>query len=549
MLSVIILFAGLAPYALFLLLWHIIRRHLLAKHIGVLDVPLLQNSRRNDEKIPGTAVICGGSIAGLLTARVCHDHFERVLIVESEAWLASEEGRKIDGWNQKIQRSRIVQYTSLHACQCFLFDGLTKLFPGFEEECRRSDITVQPANSRFNLSGAMMRIPWSAFKSGLPKTMYLTRAGYETLLRRLVLDRGNYPNIEFMTGTVIDVRADPMDPSRLSKVLVRMESGMREFEAALVADCTGPARAGMKWLERNGYGYSATYPAGKLPLDKLKLSFDQKLRYSSMLFRITPAFHDRLPLPAHLKDTKPIYTFLEDDIDKGRRLFVLMRPDGNQIMVFAGYHDGDIRPQPRTLAEIKLFVQNLTIVEDIPGWVFEIMDMLEEIEDSAVVSILKVAPTSYIRYHQATNLPSNWIALGDSAMTLNPLFGEGCTKAFRSALALHKVLRTSLTTSGNTLPSYFSTKFFAEQFDKTDWCWQNTRIMDYGIPMTEPLPGESLSSGAYLRWYITRLQRLSIIDDDAAWVMYNSSMGLGSAIDAFYPRLALKILWRACVGF
>jgi hypothetical protein len=54
------------------------------------------------------------SVAGLLTARVCHDHFERVLIVEAEAWVASEEGRKMDGWNQKLVRSRVAQYASLH---------------------------------------------------------------------------------------------------------------------------------------------------------------------------------------------------------------------------------------------------------------------------------------------------------------------------------------------------------------------------------------------------------------------------------------------------
>ncbi|KAJ6623829.1 hypothetical protein B0H10DRAFT_1943615 [Mycena sp. CBHHK59/15] len=171
----------------------------------------------------------------------------------------------------------------------------------------------------------------------------------------------------------------------------------------------------------------------------------------------------------------------------------------------------------RNLRNLRNFIAGSyasTPVEDIPGWVFGIMDMLEELEDSATVSILKV---------------------------VNPLFGEGCTKAFRCALVLHKVLRQALTTSGNTLPSDFSTKFFAEQFDKTDWSWQNTRLM-------EPAQGENLSAGAYLRWYITKLQRLAITDDDAAWVMYNSIGSLGSPIDAFYPRLVLKILWRACVG-
>ncbi|KAJ6530365.1 hypothetical protein DFH09DRAFT_934243 [Mycena vulgaris] len=536
-----------AAYSVLLLAWHLLRRHLLAKNTGLRDLPLLQKSRAADKKIPGTVVICGGSISGLLAARVCHDHFERVLIVEPELWVASEEGRKIDGWDQKLQRSRVMQYTSLHACQCFLLAGLNSLFPAIEDECHRSNIKVVPSNPRFHLSGVPIRIPFSAFKSGLPKTMYLSRSGFETLLRRLVLDKDSYPNIQLITGTVTDIRPDPVDHSRLNTVVVRTESGVQEFAAALVADCTGPASAGLKWLKRNGYGYSAICPNGKLPLDQLKISFDQKLRYSSIMFRITPEFHDRLPIPADAKNTGPIYTFLEDGVEQGRVLFALTRPDGNQLLIFSGHH-GNILSQPKTLAEFKAFARGLNTAQAIPDWVFGILDMLDEVNDSAVASVLKIAPTFYVRYHQATNLPSNWIALGDSVMTLNPLFSEGCTKALRGALAIHNVLRAAVATSGNTLPSHFSTKFFAEQFDKIDLAWQNTRLIDYGVPTTEPVPGESLSSGKHLRWYITQLQHLALTDDDAALVVYNSAVGLASPVDAFNPNLVVKILWRACVG-
>ncbi|KAJ6617878.1 hypothetical protein B0H10DRAFT_2032034 [Mycena sp. CBHHK59/15] len=35
-------------------------------------------------KFPGTAIICGGSIAGIVTARICADHFQRVIIIDPE---------------------------------------------------------------------------------------------------------------------------------------------------------------------------------------------------------------------------------------------------------------------------------------------------------------------------------------------------------------------------------------------------------------------------------------------------------------------------------
>ncbi|KAJ7269901.1 hypothetical protein C8J57DRAFT_1323879 [Mycena rebaudengoi] len=537
-----ILLAVPAAYLVLLVSWHLLRRYLITKHTGLVDLPFLK-SRHPDKKIPGTAVICGGSIAGLLTARVCHDHFEHVLVVEPEAWVASEEGRKIDGWNQKLLRSRVVQYTSLHACQSFLFAGLKSLFPNIEDECQLSTIRVLPSNARFNISGVLLRIPFSSYKSKLPKTMYLSRSGFETLLRRLVISA--CPHMELTTGTVTDIIPDPADHSRLSTVVVRTASGLQEFTAALVADCTGPARAGMKWLGRHGYGYSDSYPAGKLPLDQLNVSFDQKLRYSSMMFRINQSWLDRMPLPPDIKNDGPMYTFIEDGVEQGRVLFALTRPDGDTFLAFVGQHENSRSP-PKNLAELKAFVEGLNAVQRIPDWVFEVLDMLKEVNDSVAVANIKLAPTSYVQYHRATNLPSNWVALGDSVMTLNPLFSEGCTKAFKGALSLHNVLRAA--SGNNVLPSNFSTKFFAEHFDKTDLMWQNTRLMDYGVPTTEPIPGESLSSGAYLRWYISQLQHLAVTDEDAALVVYNSAVGFGSPIDAFNPNIVMKILWRTFFG-
>ncbi|KIJ23543.1 hypothetical protein M422DRAFT_127460, partial [Sphaerobolus stellatus SS14] len=66
-----------------------IRRALVRRLTVLEDLPLLRKTRDLPQRIKGTAVICGGSISGLLTARICSDHFEKVLIVEPEDWLLS----------------------------------------------------------------------------------------------------------------------------------------------------------------------------------------------------------------------------------------------------------------------------------------------------------------------------------------------------------------------------------------------------------------------------------------------------------------------------
>lgn len=54
------------------------------------------------------------SVGGLFAARVCSDHFERVVIIEPESWLMTEDARRPDSWNQENKRARVMQYNSLH---------------------------------------------------------------------------------------------------------------------------------------------------------------------------------------------------------------------------------------------------------------------------------------------------------------------------------------------------------------------------------------------------------------------------------------------------
>ena len=134
------LFAGFAGIAIYKYVKASLKSYLV-EHTTVLnDLPVLGTPRRG-KKLPGTAVICGGSyafasflnwkradgnplcsLAGLLAARICSDHFEDVLIIEPEAWLAGEEGAEliydengVPRTSQQSSRTRIVQYNSVNS--------------------------------------------------------------------------------------------------------------------------------------------------------------------------------------------------------------------------------------------------------------------------------------------------------------------------------------------------------------------------------------------------------------------------------------------------
>jgi hypothetical protein len=96
---------------------------------------------------------------------------------------------------------------------------------------------------------------------------------------------------------------------------------------------------------------------------------------------------------------------------------------------------------PRDLEGVKQFTRDLVLETPIPDWFYQLLDLLAEVEDSMTLSAVRVgkassstfeskldlhlliAPATYIRYHQAPNLPKNWVAIGDSVMSVNPVYG------------------------------------------------------------------------------------------------------------------------------
>lgn len=118
---------------------------LAVRHLTVVnDLSLLGRCREPGDRLKGTAVICGGryalvrqstvyndllwrySIAGLLAARVCADHFEDVLVLDPDndglverALAAVPQGidGNADSRMGSAPRARVMQNRMIHATQ------------------------------------------------------------------------------------------------------------------------------------------------------------------------------------------------------------------------------------------------------------------------------------------------------------------------------------------------------------------------------------------------------------------------------------------------
>ncbi|KIY62757.1 hypothetical protein CYLTODRAFT_447021 [Cylindrobasidium torrendii FP15055 ss-10] len=533
------------------LMWESLRRRLIAKYTTWYDASRLGHKRPDSAKIPGTAIICGGSLGGLFAARVCSDHFERVVIIESEGWLATEDGRRKDSWNQKNKRARVMQYNALHGFQHGLYQILRQAFgPKLLEECAARDIQVGEADFKYRHWGIPVKDARSYFGGKLPTILWAGRRGLETLLRHLTLDKTSYPNIEQIVGTVTGLTTDASRAGYLKGVSYRdAEGGNHDMDATLVLDCSGSAQVGVKWLKRIG-----------LAQDLKKRTYDPKMQYITFEFTPSRELASQFPIPGGFdkEDGGIIINAPLASLD--RRYLAMCRIDGHRslwynslvlpmcllksfvVHICCGGWGSDI-VIPRNIDDIINYVHSLQTVQPLPEWIYQTLELLRECEDSVVSKHVFFPAPSWTQYHTCSDLPSNFVALGDAVARLNPLYGQGTISSFAGGVCINSLLDTSRTKA--SLPPHFSRDFFNMQADKTILKWDGPKTNDYAYATTIPEEGESLASGAFLRKYMAEILHLCTEDAYINFLfLKNVALMDAAPIDLFHPRVVYRVLRR-----
>ncbi|KIY70453.1 hypothetical protein CYLTODRAFT_442013 [Cylindrobasidium torrendii FP15055 ss-10] len=521
-------------------LWRALRSYLVAKYCCVDEIKNLGTQRPDGAKIRGTAVVCGGSYAGLFTARTLHDHFERVILIEPEEWLLGKDARRVHSWEQESKRSRVIQYMSLQGTQPLLLNALRFMFPGWDTTCKESGIEIAPSSFKFMYWGKSPVEPKTHFGGSLPNTMYASRRGLETALRRRVLDPKAYPNIVQIAGSVTGFIVDPRFPDKVAGVKYASrdpESGTptREILAELVVDCTGPAKGGLSWLPHAGF------------LEPVKMdTYDAKMRYTTFTFHVTPELAARLPVPGGFYREGGGFVTNHPDSRVDNKYIGILRNEGDLLYVCAGGW-GRSGQSPKTIEDVIAHCQSLKLEKPFPQWALDMLYVLQEVEQDAVVSHVNVGPSFLMKFHECNGLPTNFVALGDAVCRVNPLYGQGCAKAVIGATCLNTVLNR--TRSSPTLSHSFGHNFFKLQAMKLQPLWNLPILIDYGQQSTIPVEGEKKSSTDFARWYLRQIQKLSFTDESAYLPMYLAANLLGSTpIDMFHPLLVAKVMWQCIVG-
>ncbi len=374
------------------------------------------------------AVVLGGSVAGLLAARVLSAYADSVVVIDRDDLYVTGE------------RPGAPQGTQLHALLPGGLQQLANLLPGFREHALAHGAVAAPPEARRNYLDGRLKIavPDDA------DTLAGTRPLLEGLIREQVLRLPNVKTVRARaTGLVVDgavttgVRYDV--------------GGAPGVECGdLVVDAMGRSSRLSDWLEEAGWDRPATR----------RITVD--LNYATALFRRRepdPGFTVVMALnspgtPAEVA---------------GAAFFAV--EDGRWMAMMAGY--GDNRPG-RTAED---FVRRLR--EAVPPEFGEVAgsELLGE------VRTYRHADSRRRDFAALRRFPAGLVSVGDAVASFNPVYGQGMTAAALHAACLSRYLRS------NPALDAPARHFFELQKVVVDAAWSLSTSADLALPhVTGPYP-------------------------------------------------------------
>jgi 2-polyprenyl-6-methoxyphenol hydroxylase-like FAD-dependent oxidoreductase len=342
----------------------------------------------------GHAVVIGGSMAGLLAARVLAGHFDRVTVVERDRLPDAAEHRR-----------GVPQGRQIHALLARGLQGLERMFPGFGRELEAAGAVPirMPADVLI-----LTRAGWVDRRAPGWLALSATRPLIEATVRRRLRE---LPNVTVLDGyEATGLRAS--DDGRLVHgVALRSAHGTEGppyADADLVVDASGRGSRTPTWLAELGHGRPEA------------TTVDAGIAYAGRLYRIpddAPADWKGLMIFGDpVANPRTGYLF---PVEGGRLILGLMGTAGSHPPTDeAGYNAYMRRLRHPVLADALADAEPLTDIRSHHG-------------------------TSNRRWHfeRMRTWPERFVVLGDAVCAFDPVYGQGMSSAVIAAESLDECLR------------------------------------------------------------------------------------------------------------
>ncbi|GJJ09112.1 hypothetical protein Clacol_003334 [Clathrus columnatus] len=541
-----ILLVGISIWGSYKILSIFVTRAVWKKFSIMKDVPLLSKARNEQDKL-GVAIICGGSISGLFTARICANHFKKVLVIDPEKWITTEQGlqdhhRDLD----PPKRSRVAQYLAYHHFPLWITTAMEKMFPTFEQELQRAGGKLISQEEIFWIQGVQTK-PTTGFPyySGAvyPRVIVGSRPVFETTLRRLVLK--TCKEVEYINGAVTELIYDE-NANRVTGVKVKLPNGeITGMEGSLVVDATGPFQGGFRWLK------NLPIPSLSTSLQNLKISFDPKMTYTSCEYELPPRLEEeyrKYGFPTDADTICKVYVYFPVGGEDNRQIIIEKR-ERNFLHFACGSYDS--HKPVASVDDMENFMAGFQLKQPLPDFLGEMVNGLRSKDVQATFRHIRCPQSIYIKYHEADNLPSNFVVVGDSLSQSNPINGQGCAKALAHSVILNALLQRSTVDSDGSIPPTLAKEFFLDVKNKTEHIWANLKNSDYRFSSTVPIQGENRLQeiSGLLPTYGGILFSLITKDGDVSGVLYRQAGWLEPPTFTLAPWLIRRVAWAWVKGF
>lgn len=444
------------------------------------------------------AVVLGGSLAGLLAARVLADHFDNVTLIERDAYPDTPKTRR-----------GIPQANHVHGLLVRGRQVLEELFPGLQDEMIAEGA---PELDLANEIAWYTRAGWGIRFSSQLKVLSFTRPLLDLHVRRRL---SKNPKVAIMDNTEVLRLLPDSTENRLGGVLVCHR--FAEFDrnlakvitADLVVDATGRASRAPRWLKELGYD------------EPEETVVNAYLGYASRLYRIPDTFNGDWTC-----------AFVQSAPPHRKRGALVFRVEGNRWLVTLVGGGRDYPPSDE--AGFLEFARSLPVPL--------IYDAMRSAEPLTPIKTHRGTENRLRRFDRANHLPDNFLLLGDAACAFNPVYGQGMTIASLGALTLQKCLRDQERRHGDGSLNGLARRFQKQLAKVTRAPWLLATGEDYRYRETEGA-GPGLMT-KFMHRYMEHVLRLATQSVAVREVLLKAFNILAPPSSLFQPRVLFRVLAR-----
>lgn len=354
------------------------------------------------KRLGENAVVIGGSLAGLMTARVLADHFESVTVLERDhidsrpaLHKSIPQGNHVHGLLPGGQRAMALLYPDL-------FTNLEKS-GSVRGRVGRDFVFYGPGGRGYSFSGTV-REPHD-----LGYDFYCQSRGLlEHCVRQCTLEQ---PNVRFLGDCAVQglVYRD----GHVEGVRCASDGENRALSTDLVVDACGRGSHAPRWLSEMGF---------QAPLET---TIGVDLAYASTHFRV-PEDYDRRESLVGFDWPSP--NSINCELSANSAIIEIIEGDVWHLTLAGRFGDYPPRDEEGFFA----FAKSLHTPR-----LYELIKDAERVSDITTHRF----PTSVRRHYEAlTKFPEGYIVLGDAIASFNPVYGQGMSSAALQVQALGQLL-------------------------------------------------------------------------------------------------------------